>query len=484
MMVKRLIQILSVVFPFVIIAVPLQPTHQDINLLKDISLDSLIEQQASEPKTVFGFLPYWEYLAGTHKTIDYSLLTHVAIMAFEADSLGNITPPINWPWIDVINSSRDNNCKIILTVANFEGTQINKLMNDSFIRENLFNNIAKYLFPYSLDGINFDFENLLDSDKGEVVINFLILAGNHFKNINPSLEISFSTPIVNDGKWDFKRMSEKCDYLFAMGYDFYGSWSETTGPTAPFSGPFFSVSKAVLSDYKPVIDYNPKKLILGVPYYGNYWKTDSERPYAPVKRFNPDSLTNNWQKIILHRDLSNYKSAEYLWDEISQTPWLRWKDSTWNQIWFEDSKSIELKFELALTQKLRGIGLWALGYDSGSRELWELIKSKFFNPTSIDSEIQANNNFVLYQNYPNPFNPETTIKYSVPKILGKNTSKVSLKVYDILGNEIALLVNEEKIPGIHEVKFASYQYELASGIYCYRLVIDSFAQSKIMTFIK
>lgn len=481
---KKLIQFFFVIIPFIIIAAPPKRTHHETNSLQDISLNRLMEQPTIEPKTVFGFLPYWEYLAGTHKTIDYSLLTHVAIMAFEADSLGNITPPINWPWIDVIDSSREHNCKIILTVANFEGAEISKLLNDSIIRENLFSNIAKYLFPYSLDGINFDFENLLDSDKGEVVINFLMLAGNYFKILNPSLEISFSTPIVNDGKWDFKRMSENCDYLFAMGYDFYGSWSETTGPSAPFSGPFFSISRAMLFDYKPVTDFNPQKLILGVPYYGNYWKTDSEKPYAPVKRFSPDSLTNNWQKIIIYRDLQNYKSAEYLWDEISQTPWLRWKDTTWNQIWFEDTKSIELKFELALAQKLRGVGLWALGYDYGSRELWNLIKSKFFIPTSLNSETQSNDNFVLYQNYPNPFNPETTIKYSVPKIMGKSKSKVSLKVYDILGNEIALLVNEEKIPGIHEVKFASYLYELASGIYCYRLVTDNYAQSKIMTFIK
>lgn len=481
---KRLIQFLFVVIPFVINYAFSKIILQESNSFPSISIDSLMEYQPSETKTVFGFLPYWEYLAGTHKTIDYSLLTHVAVMAFEADSLGNITPPLNWPWIDVINSSRQNKCKIILTVANFEGTEINKLMSDTITRENLFNNLAKYLFPYSLDGINFDFENLLDSDKGEVVINFLKLANSYFKTINPDLEISFSTPIVNDGKWDFKRMSENCDYLFAMGYDFYGSWSETTGPSAPFSGPFFSISKAVLNDYKPVTDYNSQKLILGVPYYGNYWKTDSEKPYASVKRFSPDSLTNNWQKIILYRDLPNYKDAEYLWDEISQTPWLRWKDSTWNQIWFEDTKSVELKFELAVSQKLRGIGIWALGYDYGSRDFWNLIKTKFFDLTSLNNEVQPDNGFLLYQNYPNPFNPETTIRYSVPKIIGKSTSKVSLKIYDILGNEIAILVNEEKIPGIHTVKFASYKYELASGIYCYRLVIDKLAQSRIMTFIK
>jgi hypothetical protein len=76
-------------------------------------------------------------------------------------------------------------------------------------------------------------------------------------------------------------------------------------------------------------------------------------------------------------------------------------------------------------------------------------------------------NFVLYQNYPNPFNPITTIKYSIPTGGTSLMKSVQLKVYDILGREVAVLVNEEKPAGKYEVKWDAKNF--ASGIYFYIL---------------
>lgn len=83
----------------------------------------------------------------------------------------------------------------------------------------------------------------------------------------------------------------------------------------------------------------------------------------------------------------------------------------------------------------------------------------------------------LYQNYPNPFNPETKIKYSIPKI-----NFVSLKIYDLLGNEIATLVNEEKPSGVYEVEFNASN--LSSGIYFYRLQAGEFILTKKLVLLK
>ena len=85
--------------------------------------------------------------------------------------------------------------------------------------------------------------------------------------------------------------------------------------------------------------------------------------------------------------------------------------------------------------------------------------------------------FKLNQNYPNPFNPITTIQYSIPQ-----RSVVSLKVYDILGNEVATLVNEAKNVGIYTVSFNASQ--LASGIYFYKLQAGSFVETKKMILLK
>ena len=87
------------------------------------------------------------------------------------------------------------------------------------------------------------------------------------------------------------------------------------------------------------------------------------------------------------------------------------------------------------------------------------------------------NTFKLYQNYPNPFNPSTKINYSI-----KEKSNVELKIFDLLGSEIATLVNEEKSPGNYEVSFdASF---LSSGVYLYTIKAGSFVQTRKMLLMK
>ena len=85
--------------------------------------------------------------------------------------------------------------------------------------------------------------------------------------------------------------------------------------------------------------------------------------------------------------------------------------------------------------------------------------------------------FKLEQNYPNPFNPSTIINFSVPK-----TSLVTIKVYDVLGNEVATLVNEEKIQGVYSVTFDASH--LSSGVYFYKINSGNYSEVKKMVFIK
>ena len=107
--------------------------------------------------------------------------------------------------------------------------------------------------------------------------------------------------------------------------------------------------------------------------------------------------------------------------------------------------------------------------------------------STIVSGINDDNTFVksfkLEQNYPNPFNPSTKIKYTItPPNLPEGETFVSLKVYDVLGNEIATLVNEEKPVGTYEVEFNANH--LSSGTYFYRLTAGNLSETKKMLFLK
>src|SRR5690554_1198502 len=85
--------------------------------------------------------------------------------------------------------------------------------------------------------------------------------------------------------------------------------------------------------------------------------------------------------------------------------------------------------------------------------------------------------YTLFQNYPNPFNPVTIIRYDIPK-----AGNVELKVYDILGREVKVLVNEIKSAGRYEVEFNAS--DLASGIYIYRIETPDFTKSQKMILVR
>jgi hypothetical protein len=97
--------------------------------------------------------------------------------------------------------------------------------------------------------------------------------------------------------------------------------------------------------------------------------------------------------------------------------------------------------------------------------------------SGIEEESLLPTRYLLYQNYPNPFNPITTIKYQIPE-----AGIVSLKIYDILGRDIATLVNEEKPAGFYEYDFNAS--DLSSGVYLYQLKAGSYVESKKMLLLK
>jgi hypothetical protein len=109
-----------------------------------------------------------------------------------------------------------------------------------------------------------------------------------------------------------------------------------------------------------------------------------------------------------------------------------------------------------------------------------LINGTIYGDTTlvgINNEEKIPISFKLFQNYPNPFNPTTSIKYSVPSL-----QFTIIKVYDVLGNEIATLVNEEKSPGEYEVKFDASN--LSSGVYFYQIKSGSFIQTNKMVLMR
>jgi hypothetical protein len=133
-------------------------------------------------------------------------------------------------------------------------------------------------------------------------------------------------------------------------------------------------------------------------------------------------------------------------------------------------------------QNGEAFGLFVALADGNVVELPQLYGSEAQN--TIDKimnenseELTAVTTYGLEQNYPNPFNPSTRIKFSIAQ-----SDFVSLKIYDILGNEVATLVNEQRAPGAYEVTFDAGN--LASGVYVYTLTAGDFVQTRKLMLMK
>ena len=105
--------------------------------------------------------------------------------------------------------------------------------------------------------------------------------------------------------------------------------------------------------------------------------------------------------------------------------------------------------------------------------------SAVINVTGVDEQLVSlkPESFELYANYPNPFNPSTKIRYAILE-----TVFTSLKVYSLLGQEVATLINEEKTPGVYEVNFDSANF--TSGTYLYKLQAGNFIKTKKMILLR
>lgn len=166
-------------------------------------------------------------------------------------------------------------------------------------------------------------------------------------------------------------------------------------------------------------------------------------------------------------------------DEDGVTPGSKFGlSSSGDQVWLENSSG-----EVIDTIKIPAMPIVTTSYgrlpdgSNNKQILTTITRGTSNNITDVTEHFNLVIDYNLYQNFPNPFNPTTSISYQIAK-----QSLVTLKVYDILGNEIAVLVNEIKNPGKFEVKFDGTN--LSSGIYFYKLSADNFNFVKKLTLMK
>ena len=442
-----------------------------------IPLNKVAFEQKSLSHYVFGYLPYWVY-NDPPLYFQFDLLTHIALFDFEVNpATGAIGNPSNWPWTLLINTAHTNGVKVIMCVVEFDNDDIHTIITNPTVKNNFFEKVKGKIETYNLDGINIDFEGLHSLDRSNNINPFMAeLTDYVHTNIGSDKEVSFAGPAVNWSSWNLPGLAASCDYIFIMGYSFWGSWSTTAGPSAPLVGGSINITKTltdVNSGYGTVVNNNPEKLILGVPYYGNKWRTANQSEGSDALEYIGSKTYANAKQELGSRDL--------LWSTNYKTSWFTFEEnSNYYQTWFDNDSSLGLKYDLAKSKNLKGVGMWALGYDDYHSELWDLLRDRFFySPDDLDTSDGTGqpDKFTLYQNYPNPFNLSTTIDYEIVE-----ADNIELNVYNILGEKIAALVNEYQSEGKYSIEFNGIG--LVSGTYFYQIKIDTYSDVKKMILIK
>jgi spore germination protein YaaH len=247
--------------------------------------------------------------------------------------------------------------------------------------------------------VNIDFEAMNSADRGNLLNNFMHDLTTFIHTELPGKEVSFDGPAVNWSGWNLDGLAQSVDYIFIMAYDYYGSWSDNTGPVAPLTDPNggHCVQRSLNSTYNgPLVKY-PQKLILGVPYYGKHWKTATGNAGSAVTSYVGSTF---YRKAVIEAETY----GGFIWDNASQTPWYKWQSGGWHQVWNDNEKSLGKKYDYALTENIGGVGIWALNYDGTRTELWNLINTKFAGAVT-----------------PIPGRPKS------PVALSKDTSTITLK---------------------------------------------------------
>ena len=327
---------------------------------------------------VIGYLPYWEY--DQYPNLRYDLLTQINYFSVELSPTGTLINDHNWSNLGLISYAHERGVPVKLCATLFGSADLTTLLSSPVYRQNAINNLLDAVLSADGDGVDIDFELLPLSQRENLVIFMMDLVA-VFQAVLPDAIITLATPAIDwSGAWDLNALADITDGLFIMGYNYHYSGSSNAGPVAPLGGFFYDLEYTV-NDYLDVTGENRDKLILGLPYYGYDWSVQNNQIYAPTLG------AGQARTYTQARSLALQYGQQF--DFSSYAPWIAYQDDGWQQCWYDDSLSLSLKYQYVMEQELSGVGIWALGYDAGTVELWDALEDHFVScslPGDLDQD--------------------------------------------------------------------------------------------------
>ncbi len=341
---------------------------------------SLRRQPGRLVKTVFGFYPYWMESSGSEVRDDF--LSQFCYFGCEVDPETGMPADLHeWNSLSLIDSMRQQGVGIILAAFNFGMERNRAFLSRPAAKERLIDTLIALCAARGGRGVNIDFE-IVPGGLRDSLTQFMARLGSRLRERIPGAQLSIDLPAADRGNaFDAARLSDFCDRLIVMGYDFHHAGSSVAGPVAPLESDGLRWKGHVRAAVESLIGEGaePEKILLGIPLYGYEWLTDADTLGARVLR------TGKARFYSSIRTDPMYDARRR--DTLSGAAWsVARAGSAWRQVWFDDSVSLAQKYRFADSAGLGGIALWALGYEGRRPEIGDGILDAFLRVERIDFE--------------------------------------------------------------------------------------------------
>ena len=349
-------------------------------------------------REVFGFLPYW--VVGDSSTVlDWATLSTVAYFSvgcLQSGALDKYNPDgtatTGWGgWTSskmtsIITAAHKSQTRVVLSISCFAWTSSGatrqaRLLGSATARSTFAKAAAAAVRDRGADGINLDFEPIVAGYSADFTALVRSIRS-ELNKVAPGYQLTFDTMgSIGNAPIADATAPGGADAVFIMGYDYRTASSPAAGSISPLTGPHYDLTDTVTA-YTAKI--SASKVILGVPYYGRAWSTVSDASNAST--LNPDkygssaapTYAQSMDQVALH-------GRRY--DSVEQAPWTAYRKTTctgaygcvtsWRELYYDDAASLGLRYDLVNRAALRGVGIWALGFDGTRPELRAELAAKF-----------------------------------------------------------------------------------------------------------
>lgn len=292
-------------------------------------------------------------------------LTYLAPFSFQVNRDGSLEEPLLQPFIPIAQANNNTLMMVLTNQENgaFSNELGNILLNNMDVQDTFIENIIQTAQTYNFKDIHFDFEYLRPQDR-EAYINFLRKVKNRFSQYGWLLSVALApkTSAQQKGAWyeahDYGAIGSIVDFAVIMTYE----WGYSGGPAMAVSpiGPVTEVINYALTEMPST------KIMMGQNLYGYDWTLPFVKG-SIARAISPQQAIN----------IARQYGVPILYSEDSQAPYFNYTDSDGKQheVWFEDARSIQRKFDLVKEKNLRGVSYWKLGLSFPQN--WLLLNDNF-----------------------------------------------------------------------------------------------------------